>query len=1569
MLEELLVEAIGREPTARREYLATACPDPDLRAELEELLDAHDGRGALDALADEVMEPLRDVTGGAAGRARAATTPVALPTLSRYRVLERLGGGGMGVVYRARDERLDRDVALKFLPPHLSADEAAKKRFMVEARAAAALDHPNVCTVHEIGETEDGQLYIVMGCYDGETLDRRIRRGPLPLDEAVRLVGDIARGLAKAHERGIVHRDVKPANVMITRDGVVKVLDFGIAKLSVGNVTHTVGAIGTLAYMSPEQAFGETIDHRADVWALGVVAYEMLAGVRPFTGPTEHAVLVAALSGKPDRLSSVRSDIPRALDDVIARALGKSPSDRFDGVLDFAAALAAAATATPRESTTIERPATTESGDGERESALTRGGERRHVTVVACSLEGYDDLIERLAPEDADRVLARVRDAATEVATYHGGVVNHFSGDELVMLFGVPTAHEDDFLRGVRAALALRARVAEIDAATSDKSHRAGLRLRAGVHTGSVVAQRLRSGDRRFRVTGAPMDVAMRLTAHAAADEVLVSPECRRLVAPFVETAAGAPVALRAGAAPVVPHAVLREVDEASRLEHSQRTGLSPLAGRSAELAVLEAQLASALRGEGRLTIVTGEAGTGKSRLLHELRMRTAGSGVRLVVGRCDAYGESTPFRPFVQAVRDAMWLAGTGAVEERHDHVVAATHAIDPSLDEYLPLYLALLSIPSDRHPIPERWQHKRFHAAMLDALTALFTAIAARVPTLLLLEDWHWSDEASQETLRQLAEMVSAVPLLVVVTSRPEGIAGWESTEHQTRLHLGPLDLQHSGEIARAVLDAERVAPALVAQLHERTGGNPFFLEEVCLALREEGAVTVRDGEATTSTDAAAVQLPDSVQGVIRTRVDRLDAAARDVLLVASVVGREFTRGVLADSTDGAVALASALDRLKASGLVQQSGFVPEPAYRFKHVVTQEVAYDSLLEHQRKALHGTVGRAIERCYAGRLDDHVERLAQHFAHAEAWADAVRYGIQAADRATALSQYADALAALEQVDRWLLELPDDAERRDTLASVLLRAERLCHTLGDRAGQLRIVDRLVPLLAPYGASARLAQAYVRQGDVYTLVQRFSDAEAALEKGLALSVELGDRALESNALRSFALLRSYEERFEDARANILRVLAIGRERGDAATEHGDLASLAGILRRLGDHQGALAMLQAGLPRIAAAGSTGRCAFYGSLGALHQKCGEHDMALRYFELGYDEAMSCHLPVLASHTLSGMANVYLEQGRIDEAMDAYRRNIDANRRARYVEGEANSLLMLGEVLSGLGRHEEALAHLRDASRLFASLEEPDVEARAWRRIADTCERLGRPDDARAAWERVRSHALQAEDRRAGMDASEGIARAARQAGDRDGAVAEYETALHLAGVLGDRERELAIRNALGITLWESGRDAEAFAHYDAALGLCRQLGDEVHEGLILNSLGAVLHRLGRNDEALAALAEGARINAARGQQRLESHSLALLGDVLASVGRLEAAREALDASLAIRRETGDRRGEGWMLERLARVLRAEGCLADAAACGSGARAIATELGDAALLDAVDRLNQIRTPSLPPRD
>ncbi|UCE19255.1 MAG: protein kinase [Gemmatimonadota bacterium] len=253
--------------------------------------------------------------------------------ISHYKILEKLGEGGMGVVYKAEDTKLKRTVALKFLPPQMTRDPEAKERFMLEAQAASALEHNNICNIHHIDETEEGQTFMVMACYEGESLREKIERGPLKTEETIRIASQIAYGLKKAHEKAIVHRDIKSANIFVTTDGVAKILDFGLAKLrGQTKVTKEGTTLGTAAYMSPEQARGEEVDYRTDIWSLGVVLYEMITGQLPFKGDYEQAVVYLVLNEEPEPLSKLRPDVPSKLEHIVGKTLAKSQNERYDNV-------------------------------------------------------------------------------------------------------------------------------------------------------------------------------------------------------------------------------------------------------------------------------------------------------------------------------------------------------------------------------------------------------------------------------------------------------------------------------------------------------------------------------------------------------------------------------------------------------------------------------------------------------------------------------------------------------------------------------------------------------------------------------------------------------------------------------------------------------------------------------------------------------------------------------------------------------------------------------------------------------------------------------------------------------------------------------------------------------------------------------------------------------------------------------------------------------------------------------------------------------------------------------------
>jgi len=348
-IERLFGGAMDVDPGRRAAWLEAECRgDPDLRAEVLRLLRASDTAG--DFLAR------LDARRAAALVRSAPTTPRepaddsglgALEAIGPYRVIRLLARGGMGAVYLARDERLGRHVALKCLPPRLRADPGMRERFLAEARAASRLDHPNIGTIHDVGETPDGGPYIAMSYYEGATLAERIADGPLEISEALRLAAQIAGGLAAAHARGIIHRDVKPANVLVTADGQAKILDFGIAKTNDGQTTREGVRLGTVAYMSPEQTHGRAIDARTDVWSYGALLYEMLAGHRPFPGTDDALVIHAIRHDDPPPIESLRPEVPPGVARLIRRCLTRDPTRRFADAGSLALALKEAGEASP----------------------------------------------------------------------------------------------------------------------------------------------------------------------------------------------------------------------------------------------------------------------------------------------------------------------------------------------------------------------------------------------------------------------------------------------------------------------------------------------------------------------------------------------------------------------------------------------------------------------------------------------------------------------------------------------------------------------------------------------------------------------------------------------------------------------------------------------------------------------------------------------------------------------------------------------------------------------------------------------------------------------------------------------------------------------------------------------------------------------------------------------------------------------------------------------------------------------------------------------------------------------
>ena len=1550
-VESLFDQALAQPPDEREAWLRAHCDDAELRRDVGCLLAAHKREdGILDL-------PIHDFA------AKLVTIPedkdaVVAEDVGPYRLLKKIGRGGMGVVYKARHFKLGRNAALKFLPPSLASNDEARERFLQEARAAARLDHSNLCTIYDIGETERGRLYIAMAYYEGETLKERIARGPLPVEDAVEWTLQIAEGLQEAHAAGILHRDVKPANVMVTHDGEVKILDFGLAKMADVSLTKTGTRQGTVAYMSPEQAQGAAMNEQTDVWSLGVVLYEMLTGDRPFRGGHEQAIIYAIRHEEPEPVEAVRTGIPDSLAQIVKRTLDKCPAERYATTQDLARDLKAVRTdscaAVPSSARTNVRSA--------RPGQLLANGERRQATIFVSRLAGYTDLMEQYAPGKVERIMRRINDEAVDIMRQRSGVVNQFSGDAIVSVFGILATHEDDFLRATRAAVELHARVRELGANSEEHP----VRLRSGIDTGLVVARKLDQGRQTYRIAGRARRVAARLAAEAETDEILVSTEGHRLVDPFFETEVRAPVAVKGHSRPITPYRIVSESEPQSPIEVAEQKGLTAYTGRENELGTLARCLEQALQGEGQLVTVEGKAGLGKSRLLYEFRQGLDRKALQLLQGRCQTYGGNIPYLPFIGALKDLLHLRESDPNTSPVERVVSRVRAIDPELEDFIPFYLHLLSIPNEDYPLPKHLEGEHFRLAMIEALSAIVTLSAKRTPIVMLLEDWHWADTASQEVLQQVAEMVSSYSLLLVVTYRPERPLDWGQPARHTPIHLSPLDASSSITVMMSVAGTEGFPKPLGRLVYERTGGNPFFLEEICRTLLEEGTLKIESGQAVLKGSLDTLQLPTTVQAVIRTRMDRMDPAARYVLCVASVIGREFTRGLLQRTLPEDTELLEPLNTLRALGLIHQTRVLPTATYRFKHVLTQEVAYESLLLHQRKTLHGHVGRALEALQADRLDEHLDLLAHHFSQAEDWQKAICYGRRAAQKANDLSQFPEALQMLEKTEQWLSEHPEEPNRHDTLVNILLQQERLCETMGLRGRQQEIIDALLARMECDSDQAKCAEVYLRQGDLYTLLREFDAAEDALRRALVISRDLSDAIMERNVLRSLGLLRWHEGQNEDALDYIKAALSIDREWTDDEAMLGDLANLGNVLKGMGAYEQAQTYLEEALalsehPSTDDLGGellVKRAHILHNLGTVHRALDNIDRAIDYFQQAVEQGAQHRLPIQQSYHLTSLAHVYLQQGMVDKSLRLYNQAVDLGRRTKNAVGLSQSLRIFGTVLHGLGRHDKALSYLQEAAGLFAQLEDQKAEALMWSKIAEAYEQREDDSDALAAWRKARALHRQETDPAGTLKALQGLARVTRRhVKEPSLALGYYREALELAQELDDRATEGRLRNTMGILQWRQEAYEEALAHYQNALDLFREVEDPVHEGLMLNSLGVTLRKLGRVDEAIARLDEAIERNHQAEQRLLEGHGLAALAGIYLDQGKTERAWTLYKRSLDIRRDIEDRRGEAWMLYHLARVHAARGTVTRVRTYVRQAAKIANECSDEELIEACRQL------------
>ncbi len=958
-VKDILLAACLLPASERGALLDRSCEGDDpLRKEVESLLAFHE-------------EPSQSAEVPTRVRRRAQPKgryPRGRIVAGRYRIERMVGRGGMGEVYEAYDGMLRQSVALKIL--HV-ANPLHQRRLAEEVRLARQVTHPGVCRVHDVGDHE-GSPFLTMELIEGVDLAARLSRsGALPSDEVMDIGVRLCDALAAAHEAGVLHRDLKPSNILIDRKGGVYITDFGIATSRVrtqGHRSSDLDRFGTPTYMAPEQTEASgLVTEQTDLYSLGLVLYEATTGAPPFDASDLDTLLELQRSAVPEPPSGRVPGVDMALEAVILQLLAKDPAGRPESAREVMTALA------------------NERAPKMASDALPSRRERRSAITLLCELTALPSMMsDREWPE-----LVRIFKArSTMSCRLMGGRVIGHRDRGLLVRFGYPSTGERYAESAIQAGLEMVAEARERRLVSRD---RGPLTAAVVIDTGSVVVQ---SG----RV------VELHLNDEIARLESMVEPDA------VVVSAAALPLVRE-----IFDHdAVEGRHDEQTkyRITGARRrlgldTGaarLTPFTGRELELERLERWWRDADNGKGRVVLVTGEAGIGKSRIVHELWQRIHERAVGLEA-RGSSLHQNTPLFPFVEMITRAFGLdhADTGEVREiKLRHGLAA---LGPRAEELLPAFSDWL-LPAGGSPLATTGAARGVdRRVLIGAILEWILALAETKPILLVCEDVHWSDPTSREAIDQLVDQVRLARVMLVLTFRPEFSPPWRGTAVD-HMALQPLNADEMRALIAAVPGNNT---QIEASIVGRADGNPLFFEEL-----------IKDaGEAR---QAPAAGIPLTLQSLLAARLDRL-GPAKYLAQAAAVCGRTFRYPLLAalaaDDARPEIDLEAGLARLRDAEIVFQRGTPPRASFSFKHALLQEAAYDSLPSGQRRRWHALLARVIPDVEPEIAATQPEVIAMHWASAGRAAEAFEWWHRAGVRAHERSAYAEAIHALEQALRAL----------------------------------------------------------------------------------------------------------------------------------------------------------------------------------------------------------------------------------------------------------------------------------------------------------------------------------------------------------------------------------------------------------------------------------------------------------------------------------------------------------------------------------------------------------------------
>ncbi|AKT43943.1 TOMM system kinase/cyclase fusion protein [Chondromyces crocatus] len=1073
----------------------------------------------------------------------------------RYEIVAPLGEGGFGVVYKARQATTGQPVAVKIMrlveQNGSVRPEKRVARFLREAQLCAQIHHPNTVQLIDAGQTSEGGLYTVFAFAPGETLAELLaREGTLSPREAQHLMLQVLDALACAHAAGVVHRDLKPSNIMVMPSGARRnalVLDFGISVIADPDqsevrtrLTASDETVGTPGYAAPEQLRGYDPSPRADLFSWGLVFLECLTGVPVYRGRSAAEILYQQLSPEPVPLPYALQGHP--LGKILRDATRKGEAEREVTAVELLRALEdcdlrgvscdallrgdGAARATTGQSTMME----TAWGSSRAE------GELRQVTAVCCTLAAR---AERGAPVDREVLDERIRAsilAVAEIARRHRGLVVTALGEKLLLYFGYPRAAEDDALRAARAALAIQEEIARAEPVGG-----VGVEVKIGVHAGILVAGGLREAAGGGLGMGATAALAERLAERASLDGPLVSADARRLLRTGFSLEAGGALSFEGLAEHIEVFRLAQErSDVISAL--TPEGAKAPLIGRGTELDLLLERWRRVRTGSGQCSLITGEPGIGKSRLVRELRERLLGESLTFLDARCSPDAQNSALFPFVELLGRALQIDLETSPPARAARLEAqlVRHGLTPN--EAMPLFAPLLGVPLVEPHGPLNVAPQRHKEMTHNAILSLLAAMAEERPVVLSIEDLHWADPTTLELLTQLIHEAPSGRYCVLLTARPEFSPSFPTTG-MLQLHLNRLDQPQIESMVQGLLGDKPLPEVVLKQVLGRTDGVPLFVEELTRMMVDSGALVEQAERYELSRPLSQVEVPGTLRALLTARLDLL-GRAKETAQLAAALGREFGIELLgAVSHAGAATVQEDLDALMRAGIIARKRRLKEPVCAFRHALVRDAAHESLPREARKKVHAHIARTLEAQFAEIVEARPDLLSHHHAAAEQKREAIAYAQRATQAALQRSAYVEAIRVGEEALGWLSAIEEEPERSETELSLsgVMTFALLAHGGVGASGLARVAQRTLELVDRLGDAADAAPTLWRLL-LYYLHNRPETARTVAERLLTRVERSGNVGEEVALLPLLAQCHWLEGCFEEARIHLERALSI-------------------------------------------------------------------------------------------------------------------------------------------------------------------------------------------------------------------------------------------------------------------------------------------------------------------------------------------------------------------------------------------------------------------------------------------